>query len=77
MLPQDLPPGRRVYKQLEAWREDGTWDKLLAGLRRAVRQRPRQAAPTAGALDTQSVRTGAKREAVTATLRCRQASSWP
>ena len=68
MLPHDLPPWRTVYKQFEAWREDGTWDKLLDGLRRSVRQRTRQAEPTAGAIDTQSVRTGAKRGAVTATM---------
>ena len=69
MLPHDLPPWRTVYKQFEAWREDGTWDRLLDGLRRAVRQPKRAAEPTAGAIDTQSVRTGAKRGAVTATTR--------
>jgi transposase len=65
LLPHDLPPWRTVYKQVEAWREDGTWDRLLDGLRRAVRQRA--AEPTAGAIDSQSVRTGGKRGAVTAT----------
>ena len=68
LLPHDLPPWRTVYKQFEAWREDGTWDRLLDGLRRAVRQPSRAAEPTAGAIDTQSVRTGAKRGAVTATM---------
>ena len=67
LLPHDLPPWRTVYKQFEAWREDGTWDQLLDGLRRAVRQRTREPEPTAGAIDTQSVRTGSKRGAVTAT----------
>ena len=69
LLPHDLPPWRTVYKQFEAWREDGTWDGLMDGLRRAVRQPRRAAEPTAGAIDTQSVRTGAKRGAVTATTR--------
>ena len=69
LLPHDLPPWRTVYKQFEAWREDGTWDRLMDGLRRAVRQPKRAAEPTAGAIDTQSVRTGAKRGAVTATTR--------
>ena len=73
LLPHDLPPWRTVYKQFEAWREDGTWDRLMDGLRRAVRQPKRAAEPTAGAIDTQSVRTGAKRGAVTATMR---ASKW-
>lgn len=69
----DLPPWRTVYKQFEAWRQDGTWDRLMDGLRRAVRQPKRAAEPTAGVIDTQSVRTGAKRGAVTATM---QASKW-
>ena len=69
LLPPDLPPWRTGYKQFEAWREDGTWDRLMDGLRRAVRQ-PKRAA---GAMDTQSVRAGAKRGAVTATMR---ASKW-
>ena len=69
LLPHDLPPWRTVYKQFEAWREDGTWDRLMEGLRRAVRQPKRAAEPTAGAIDTQSGRTGAKRGAVTATMR--------
>ena len=69
LLPRDLPPWRTVYQQFEAWREDGTWDRLLDGLRRAVRRPKRAAEPTAGAIDTQSVRTGGKRGAVTATMR--------
>ena len=73
LLPHDLPPWRTVNKQFEAWREDGTWDRLMDGLRRSVRQPKRAAEPTAGAISTQSVRTGAKRGAVTATMR---ASRW-
>ena len=74
LLPHDLPPWRTVYKQFEAWRKDGTWDRLLDGLRRAVREPKRAAEPTAGAIDTQSVRAvkgGLLR------LRRGQASSWP
>ena len=66
LLPHDLPPWRTVYKRLEAWRADGPWDRLMDGLRRAVRQPQRAAEPTAGAIDMQSVRTDAKRRAVTA-----------
>jgi transposase len=69
LLPHDLPPWRTVYKPFEAWREDGSWDRLMDGLRRAVRQPQRAAEPTAGAIDTQSFRTGAKRGGVTATTR--------
>jgi transposase len=68
LLPHDLPPWRTVYKQFEAWREDGTWDRLLTGLRQQVRQLTREPEPTAGAIDSQSVRTGSKRGAATATM---------
>jgi transposase len=50
LLPHDLPPRRTVYKQFEAWREDGTWDHLLHGLRQQLRQLTREAEPTAGPL---------------------------
>ena len=69
LLPHDLPPWRTVYKQFEAWREDGTWDRLLTGLRQQLRQLTREPEPTAGAIDSQSVRTGAKRGAATAMMR--------
>ena len=68
LLPHDLPPWRTVYKQVEAWREEGTWDRLLDGLRQQVRRLSREAEPTAGAIDSQSVRTGSKKGAVTATM---------
>jgi hypothetical protein len=58
-----------VYKQFEAWREDDTWDKLPDGLRRQVRQLTR-----AGAIDSQSVRTGGDRGL--SRLRRGQTSSW-
>ena len=64
LLPHDLPPWRTVYKQLEAWRSDGPCDRLMDGLRWAVRQPQRAAKPTAGAIDMQSVRMGAKKGAV-------------
>lgn len=68
LLPHALPPWRTVYKQFEAWRADGTWDKLRHGLRQQVRQLSREAEPTAGAIDSQSVRTGSKKGAATATM---------
>ena len=69
LLPHDLPPWRTVYKQFEAWREEGTWDRLLTGLRQQLRQLTREAESTAGAIDSQSVRTGGKRGAAMATMR--------
>ena len=62
MLPHDLPPWGTVYKQFENWRETGVWDRLVDGLRGQVRtEAGRSAEPTAGAIDTQSVRTGGQR----------------
>jgi len=70
LLPHDLPLGGTVYQQFEAWREAGTWDRLLDALRRQVRvAQGRSPEPTAGAIATQSVRTGGKRVAVTGTMR--------
>lgn len=69
LLPHELPPGRTGYNQYEAWRADGTWDKLRDGLRRQVRQLRREPEPTAGASDSQSGRTGGKRGAAPATTR--------
>lgn len=70
LLPHDFPPHSTVYKQFEAWREDGTWERLPDGLRREVRVASDRAPdPSAGCVDTQSVRTGGKRGAVTAMMR--------
>lgn len=61
LLPPDWPPWRPVCQQAEAWREDGTWERLVAGPRRQVRHAAgREAEPTAGAIDPQVVRTGGK-----------------
>ncbi|MEJ7662663.1 MAG: transposase [Hymenobacter sp.] len=62
LLPHDLPPWRTVYKQFEAWRADGTWDRLMDGLAPGCAPAPgARPSSTAGAIDTQSVRRGAKR----------------
>jgi transposase len=34
LLSPDLPPWRTVHKPFKAWRADGTWDRLRAGLHR-------------------------------------------
>ena len=69
LLPHDLPPWSTVYKRFETWRDDGIWDRLLEGLRRAVRVAAgRDPEPTAGAMDTQSIQTGGKRGAVSGTM---------
>ena len=74
LLPHDLPLWSTVYKRFETWRDAGIWDRLLEGLRQAVRvAAERDPEPRAGAIDTQSVQTGGKRGAVSGTT---QASKW-
>jgi putative transposase len=57
-LPHDLPPWRTVYNYFQRWGRDGTWQKLLDALRPLARVRAgRSPAPSATALDSQSVKT--------------------
>ena len=58
LLPHDLLPKSTVYDYFAQWRNDGTWQIILDALRQAVRQQEgRNPAPSAGAIDSQSVRT--------------------
>jgi putative transposase len=65
-LPHDYPPWQTVYHsfrawRLDAWRLDGTWERLNDELRVLVRERAgRNAQPSAGILDSQSAKTTAK-----------------
>jgi transposase len=57
MLPSDLPYWKTVYHYFRLWRTDGTLDRIHDVLREQVRiKEGRKAKPTAGIVDSQSVK---------------------
>lgn len=57
-LPHALPSWQTVYDYFNAWRQDSTWERGHATLRERVRRRDgRAATPSAGVVDSQSVKT--------------------
>jgi putative transposase len=57
MLPHDLVPKSTAYDYFLRWRDDGTWQRLVDALRGQVRVAAgRQESPSAGAIDSQSVK---------------------
>jgi putative transposase len=58
MLPRESPPWSTMHHYFILWRLDGTWEKINAVLRQRIRLRGgRDPQPSAGILDTQSVKT--------------------
>ena len=58
LLPHDFPPWRTVYHYFRAWRLSGVWERLHSALRKRVRVRlKRSPQPSAGIVDSQSVKT--------------------
>src|ERR671917_332719 len=58
LLPHDFPPWKTVYHYFRLWRIDGTWERLHEALRRKARVRlGRNPQPSAGIVDSQSVKT--------------------
>ena len=58
MLPKDYPAWQTVYDYFKQWCEDGTWEKVLDILNEKGRLRQgRQAKPSYGVVDSQSVKT--------------------
>ncbi len=57
-MPHDLPRWQSVYTYFRAWEADGTWQRLNEQLRVRVRlQAGGNAQPSAGSVDSQSVKT--------------------
>src|ERR671916_377932 len=58
LLPREFPPWKTVYDWFRRWRLDGTWERLNAELRERLRSHlGRDPNPSAGIVDSQSVRT--------------------
>jgi transposase len=57
-LPKDFPPMTTVQRYFYRWRDGGTWETINHALVMAVREgMGREASPTAGVIDSQSVKT--------------------
>jgi len=61
LLPNDFPEWKIVYHYFSAWKKDGTWKKIHDKLRNKVRLKAgKKKQPTAGIIDSQSVKTAKK-----------------
>jgi len=58
MLPREFGKWNTVYTYFRNWRQEGVWAKLMEALRQCERRRQgRQAEPSAGSVDSQSIKT--------------------
>jgi putative transposase len=61
MLPHDFPAKGTVYHYFNTWRKEGVWEVMNRQLREQLRQEMgREASPSAGIMDSQSVKTTEK-----------------
>ena len=58
LLPKEFPPYTTVQRYFYRWRDDGTWQKINHHLVMMAREADgREASPSAGVIDSQSVKT--------------------
>ena len=58
LLPYEFPPWQTVYHYFRRWRLDGTWERMHTALRERLRSAVgRDPQPSAGIIDSQSVKT--------------------
>ena len=67
-LPHELPPWTTVSNYFRKWQRKGIWSKIQQTLRSRLREKQgRNSEPSAGIIDSQSVKTGGKRGRCTVT----------
>jgi putative transposase len=60
LLPHDFPRWPTVYHYFRTWRIDGTWERINQAIRQRLRVRlKRDPQPSAGVVDSQTVKTTA------------------
>lgn len=70
LLPHDFPQWKTVYYYFDQWKQDSTWKKIHNTIREQVRTKyyKKKKQPSAGIIDSQSVKTSKKGEFVAMTL---------
>jgi len=69
LMPHDFPPWKLVYWYFKHWQKAGAWQSAHDALREKVRVKAgKNPKPSAGILDSQSVKTTKKKEFVAMTL---------